>query len=220
MARSTKAEALETRERLLDAAVEVFRAEGVSRPSLTKVAERAGVTRGAVYGHFENKADLFEALCRRVWLPTEQVAQCEARAQDQPLEALRAWCLSVLRDAVVDPQRRAVLEILFLNSEFVVQSGEIRERRLAGRHRGGAWIRRIVARAVEKGDLAADLDVDRAARFLQHTVVGTLAHWLFDQEEFDLGAEAEAFADALLDALRASPALRRGDRGSAAVRPR
>lgn len=220
MARSTKAEALETRERLLDAATEVFCAEGVSRPSLTKVAERAGVTRGAVYGHFANKADLFEALCRRVWLPTEQVAQCEARAHEQPLEALRAWCLSVLRDAVADPQRRSVLEILFLNSEFVVQSGEIRERRLAGRRRGGEWIRRVVARAVEKGDLAEDLDVDRAARFLQHAVVGTLAHWLFDQEEFDLAEEAEACTDALLDAVRGSPALRRRDRGSEDARAR
>ena len=208
MARCTKAEALETRERLLDAAVEVFRAEGVSRPSLSKVAERAGLTRGAVYGHFENKTDLFEALCERVRMPSEELARCEALAQEQPLRALRQWCLSVLRDAVADPERRKIFEILFQNSEFVSQSG-IRERRLITRRHGGERIRRLVARAVETGDLPADLDVDRAARLVHHAVVGTMAHWLFDPEEFDLAGDAEAFADALLDSLRCSAALRR-----------
>src|SRR5690606_18567469 len=71
MARRSKAEALETRETILDAAIEVFHQHGVARPSLTEVARLAGVTRGAVYGHFRNKADLFNALCDRIRLPAE-----------------------------------------------------------------------------------------------------------------------------------------------------
>lgn len=62
MARKTKEEALETRNRILEAAVEVFLEKGVSQAGLEVIAEKAGVTRGAVYWHFKNKADIFEAL--------------------------------------------------------------------------------------------------------------------------------------------------------------
>lgn len=218
MARCTKAEAQETRERLLDAAIEVFRVEGVSRPSLTKVAERAGLTRGAVYGHFENKADLFEALCERVRLPAEELARCEEKAGREPLASLRDWCLAVLRDAVVDPERRAIFQILFQNSEFVMQAG-IRDRRLETRRRGGDRIRRLVARAVELGELPPDLDVDRAARLVHHSAVGMLVHWLFDTEEFDLASDAEAFADALIHMLQGAPSLRRPAGGTGGEAP-
>ena len=52
MARRTKAEADETRTKLLDAAEEVFFEKGVSRTSLGDIAQRAGATRGAVSWHF------------------------------------------------------------------------------------------------------------------------------------------------------------------------
>ena len=63
MARSTKEEALETRSRILDAAEEVFFTRGLAQSSLADVAVAADVTRGAIYWHFKNKSDLFEAMC-------------------------------------------------------------------------------------------------------------------------------------------------------------
>jgi AcrR family transcriptional regulator len=47
------------REALLDAARQVFRDRGYAGASLDAVAEAAGFTKGAVYSHFESKADLF-----------------------------------------------------------------------------------------------------------------------------------------------------------------
>ena len=71
MARRTKLEAKVTRERLLDAAEGLFCERGVTRTSLTEVATAAGMTRGAVYWHFKDKADLFRAMCDRATLPLE-----------------------------------------------------------------------------------------------------------------------------------------------------
>ena len=48
MARRTKEDAEATRNKLLDAALEVFYAKGVAGASLTDVAVAASVTRGAV----------------------------------------------------------------------------------------------------------------------------------------------------------------------------
>jgi len=66
MARKIREQALATRKRILDAAVEVFLEKGFQQSSLQNVAERAGVTRGAVYWHFRQRGDLLGALLKLV----------------------------------------------------------------------------------------------------------------------------------------------------------
>jgi len=55
----------QTRERLLDAAADVFNRLGYHGASLEAVAEAAGYTKGAVYSNFASKAELFVALAER-----------------------------------------------------------------------------------------------------------------------------------------------------------
>ena len=58
-----------TRARLLDAAVELIREKGLYRTTLEEVAKRAGMTRGAIYGNFKNKDELFLAVVETRWRP-------------------------------------------------------------------------------------------------------------------------------------------------------
>ena len=55
----------QTRDRLIDAAVEVFNRLGYFGASLEAVADAAGYTKGAVYSNFATKADLFRAVMER-----------------------------------------------------------------------------------------------------------------------------------------------------------
>jgi AcrR family transcriptional regulator len=55
----------QTRERLLDAAADVFNRLGYHGASLEAVAEAAGYTKGAVYSNFASKAELLAALAER-----------------------------------------------------------------------------------------------------------------------------------------------------------
>ena len=73
MVRRTKQDAEITRNQLLDAAENVFNEKGVARTSLAEIASAAGVTRGAIYWHFKNKADLFHAMLERVKMPIDQM---------------------------------------------------------------------------------------------------------------------------------------------------
>ncbi len=60
-----------TRERLLDAAFEVFAEHGFAASSVEQIAEHAGFTRGAFYSNFSTKEELFMALVdrgREQWL--------------------------------------------------------------------------------------------------------------------------------------------------------
>src|SRR4249920_2270882 len=114
MARRTKEEAAITREQLLDAAEKVFREHGVTRTSLAEVATAAGVTRGAVYWHFKDKAALFAAMCERATLPLDaMLAAASGESTADPLGSLRDLMVGALRHLATDPRAKAVFEIIF-----------------------------------------------------------------------------------------------------------
>ena len=58
-----------TRERLIEAAAHVIEEKGFERTSLEEVAARAGMTRGAIYGNFRDKDELFIAYLETRWSP-------------------------------------------------------------------------------------------------------------------------------------------------------
>jgi AcrR family transcriptional regulator len=72
----------ETRERLLDAAGEVFAAHGYHAASVDQVADRAGFSTGAVYSAFGSKEELFLALLDAQL--REETEQLEAATRDRP----------------------------------------------------------------------------------------------------------------------------------------
>jgi AcrR family transcriptional regulator len=55
-----------TRERILDVALELFNEQGYDKTSLREIAERLGVTKAALYYHFERKEDILLELHLRL----------------------------------------------------------------------------------------------------------------------------------------------------------
>ncbi|WP_193164192.1 TetR family transcriptional regulator [Microbulbifer hainanensis] len=209
MAKRRKEDAQETRERILDAAINVFHEHGIARPSLTEVAELAGVTRGAVYGHFRNKADLVNALAERVQLPGEKL--CEAGAEElrrDPLGVLRTRWLWLFQEVSCNKQTQLILEIIFHRCELVTESGEIYQRLMQGRAEGVEKMRLLVSAAMGKGQLPADLDIDVVVPMMHGALIGMLEDWLLEPRG-DLGQLGERYIDSLIDMVRFSPTLRR-----------
>lgn len=214
MARCTKEEALETRDRILDAAEHVFHTQGVSNTSLAEVAEAANVTRGAIYWHFRNKSDLFNAMCERVRLPLETMVEASAaEAEADPLGQLRNSCIFVLTDAERNPHSRKVFDILFHKCEFVDAEDPIFVRRREWFLKGMTTIERILRNAVTKGQLPADLDTKLACMALLANIDGLLNNWLFAQDSFDLADNAEKLIDACIDTVRFAPSFRKSPAG-------
>ena len=211
MVRRTKEEALETRNRILDAAEHVFYEKGVSRTSLADIAQAAGVTRGAIYWHFENKGDVFTAMFDRVVLPLDElkVASTDPGEPD-PLGRMRDLCILCLRNTATDVRRRRVFEILFLKCEFVEEMGPVMARHQTDMREGLASIEQGLRNAMSKGLLPADLDPERASRVLHSFIGGALRDMAILPDVFDVASNAGRHVDAMLDALRYSPALRLG----------
>ena len=87
--RQPRADAVRNRERLLDAAADVFGAGGPDA-SLEAVAKRAGVGIGTLYRHFPTREALFEAVYRR---EVDQLGELAERLAGEatPVDALRRW---------------------------------------------------------------------------------------------------------------------------------
>src|SRR3982750_1082626 len=112
MVRRTKQEAEETRGRILDAAERVFHEKGVAHASLEDIAAVAEVTRGAIYWHFKDKAELFDAMMQRVVLPAEDLLeQAGEQVKSDPLELLRHAAVSVLMRCARDERTQRIFEI-------------------------------------------------------------------------------------------------------------
>lgn len=203
MARRTKEEAQATRTQLLDTAELVFREKGVSRTSLADIATAAGVTRGAIYWHFENKADLFVAMCDRATLPLEAMF---GRLADpellDPLAKLRESIIEVLRQAEQDQRCRRVFEILNFKCEFVDDLAPTMLRRKECRQGAKDIIERNLKMAVERGQIPAETDIRRAAIGLFSYIDGLIVNWSMEPESYSLAAEAGDMIDIYLEGLR------------------
>ena len=135
MPRRTKQEAQQTRHALLDAAELVFERRGVAGTSLQEVAAAAGLTRGAVYWHFRDKADLFNAMMDRAVLPFEQHWLQPAA---DPLARLRDVLVDILRQVAKGMSFAEIGGILTISQHTVVAHVKKIYRKLAVHSRGEA----------------------------------------------------------------------------------
>jgi TetR/AcrR family acrAB operon transcriptional repressor len=208
--RRTKEEALETRNQILDTAERVFSAKGVSRTSLADIADAAGVTRGAIYWHFKNKADVFQAMIERVALPMEEMVRAAAdEAAEDPLERVRAACVYVLRKTAEDRRVRRVLEIAFFKCEIDEDMRPLVGRQMECRAEGMVMFQKALRNAIRRGQLPKNVEVRRATIALMAFIDGLLYNWLLKPDMFALAREAEAFVDICLAGLgHTSPADR------------
>ncbi len=121
MARKTKENAELTRQRLIEAAREVFLERGVSHTTMEHIAARAGVTRGAIYWHFNNKIDLFQAMREQVFLPLidrmDDTLLVEGSEDSlKCIENFLCGTIHVLNDSI---EMRQIYEIMMIKCEYV-----------------------------------------------------------------------------------------------------
>src|SRR3954470_16001878 len=89
----------DTKERVLSAALEVFAERGYQTATVEEIAERAGMTKGAVYYWFRDKEDLASDLQAQLWTEiatqAQRVLDPDANAIDNVKLAFRGYLLSL-----------------------------------------------------------------------------------------------------------------------------
>ena len=205
MARRTKEDALATREALLDAAELVFEQCGVSRTSLSDIAKAAGVTRGAVYWHFKDKADLFNAMLERVTLPLEAELAGLCEGVCDPMRTLLERLRGSMRQIAQDEQTRRVLTIATMMVEHVEDLGPVRERHVQVDRANVRRMQDAFEQAAARRGLALPGPAAQLARGFYAMVHGLVYGWLLDGG-FDLEATADTAIRAYLRGIGLDPA--------------
>ena len=203
MARKTKEEALETRNAILDAAEVVFQERGVSKTSLAEIAAAAGVTRGAIYWHFANKVDLFDAMIQRVFgLMEAKLAELQAKERENPVDLLRELVFYFIDRVVNDPRYYRILEISWHKCEYVGEMAEIRDSHLECGNRFMDITVDAFRRAQKLGVFPDSIDPHQAAVGLISVVDGLVTNWTLDKTSFPLATYGPRIVDVYLAGLR------------------
>lgn len=202
MVRKTKEDALATRDGILDAAATLFAEHGVSRTTLQHIATAAGVTRGAIYWHFEDKGAMFNAMMERAAMPLESaMALLDQPDSVDPLGDLREYAVCVFRLTVDDPKARRTFEIATLKMEYTGEMTAVRERRA---HNQAEWIRRTESRVrlgIKIGQIKPTVKPRAVALGMWALMDGLIRNWLI-KPEFNLIKMGGEIIDTHLDSLR------------------
>ena len=204
MARKTKAEALKTRQHLIDVAITLFAKNGVSTTTLADIADAAGMTRGAIYWHFDSKVSLFNEIWNtQPYIGEEIRKKLKAKYHDNDLILLREMIIEALRFIATDRCQYELLQILYHTCEFtgdMYSEREIRERFWFNRER----MRKILRNCISKGQIPVNTNIDLTITLIHGYLSGIIKNWLMQPENLNLYEQAPDVVDSLFIMLTKS----------------
>ncbi|WP_295481490.1 TetR family transcriptional regulator [uncultured Succinatimonas sp.] len=174
MPKRTHEEALQTKKQIMDAAVTLFSSKGYEKTSLSDVARAAGVTRGAIYWHFENKGELLIELLQAIAKDknlVEPLLDSAKESEFDPLGCIRKWLYAHGTEAnllfvseIAKIGLSALLEIIG-EEELHYRMHELVRNRVY-------YLKEGIKNAIRRRQLPADVDVELAAEAINLMLVG------------------------------------------------
>jgi AcrR family transcriptional regulator len=186
-----------TRARIQGAALREFAEYGYRGSTMTRIAERVGISEAGLRHHFRSKDELLVEILRD-----------RDRASDRNWEAAGR----PVGTADLEYNRRLLelnVTVPDLARLFAVVVGES----VTVEHPAAEWAREryrtlgatmaySVRGGIESGEYRADIDADQIARQIIAVMDGLQTQWLLDPERIDLVADFEAYVAGLIHSLR------------------
>jgi AcrR family transcriptional regulator len=159
-----------TRERLVDAARQLLEEGGYVAASVQAVADRAGVSAGALYRHFASKAELFVEVFRDA-AKRDLAAVDEAAAAGSCVERLEAAVAAHARRAL--RHRRLAWALVYEPVDPLVDAERLVERRKYCRHMAGLLRQAVAAKEIPEQDV--ELSAACVVGAIAESLVGPLS---------------------------------------------
>jgi TetR/AcrR family transcriptional regulator, fatty acid metabolism regulator protein len=152
-----------TRERIIEAATDVFARRGVHGTRVADIAERAGIAYGLVYHHFRNKEEILSAIFAERWAQyvayLEELGRTPAPFRERMRRLIHFWVEAYRQD---NDLMTVMINEITRSYEFL-ESHDITAVLLAFDP-----IERIIAEGRENGEVRADVD----AKLATYAVLG------------------------------------------------
>ncbi|GHE57408.1 ScbR family autoregulator-binding transcription factor [Streptomyces capitiformicae] len=197
--------AARTRVALLHAAAEVFAESGFAGANVSNIAERAGLTLGALYFHFRNKSDIAREIVLNQ--PDLVLPPHPSQGLQHAVDITLTWAYQLIDDPVLLAGARLVME-----QEHFVEAEENSHQQ---------WTRILgqdLREAQQRRELRAGVDVEALARLVVNACTGAQMHSHLETKRRDLPYRIEEMWRCLLPAIAVPSVIKRLEFGESRAR--
>jgi len=190
-------------EALLSAALTLFITQGYHATTVEVIAQRAGLTKGAVYFYFKSKANVLLALLDRTEeLTVEPTLAAMAAAGDNPRDRLNAF---IRTQSVIGAEKTEyMLLAILMSAEFNGAGDEIEARLQELMARMENALRETVIAGQRQGLFRSTIGADELASVIMATNKGCYVEWYMRGRGLDGQAFARAFRDFVIEGVVAA----------------
>ncbi len=175
MPRRTHEDSLETKRSILESAQRLFSRRGYERTSLSDIAKYAGVTRGAIYWHFENKEELLVGLID--YIETEQlgvnklIQACDPN-EPNPLGILKESIASMVQEDIDKFINSTMMSMIISIMNGISGNTEVREKLIEFVNGRNETLAKAIKNCISKGQLPSNISVKAAVEHITTFCVG------------------------------------------------
>ena len=185
-----------TRDKIFRAAGECFALKGYSGCSMQDIAETAGVSKGALYGHFSSKEELFKAII--IGEHSRGAMRAKKAAEKGPyIEAVITYMKECIQDFGFPVDHRLWIEALAVSSRDEVMRQAFMESEKEAR----GFFKQLIRKGIETGEIDAGIDVDGISILLFALGDGLIAR-IADDPEYDFQKHFGVFEAVVRNTLR------------------
>ena len=199
--RTTEERWQQTHAQIMDTAERLFATKGFDGTSMNDIVKESGVSKGAIYGHFESKEQLFLSL----WERQTMVGIGQLRHMFSPDETV-VEKLTKVADMTMASSCDCPQEVVRMQIEFMVASSRMESigpgmlKRYETVH---AFIKEIFDEGVRKGEFKADTDTESLTSILFAALDGLALHYATLGIKFDSGRLQDTLTSVVLGGILA-----------------
>ena len=190
---------------ILEAALQLFVEKGFAGTRLDDVAERAGLSKAAIYLYFEDKTALLRAVIRQTVSAKIEAVEAMAKVHQGPVGALSPGILQFMAGRIEDTPMASIAKLVIAESRAFPEIGRFYLDEVISR--GVALFEGLIAKGVAQGEFRPVDPVLTVRSLVGPMLLAIVWKTVFEPiggDPLDVRALARHHADLMLRALRAS----------------
>ena len=190
---------------ILAAALELFVEKGFAATRLDDVAERAGLSKAAIYLYFDDKTALFQGVIRQTISANIGTVEALAKAHQGPVSALIPGILDFIASRVEDTPMASIAKLVIAESRAFPEIGRFYLKEVIGR--GIPIFEGLIGRGIANGEFRKVDPLFTVRSLIGPMLLSIVWKTVFEPigaEKLDVRGLARHHADLMLHALRPS----------------
>lgn len=170
----------ETRENIINCAVDFFRTKGFQETSMEEIAEKSDVSKGTLYNYFQDKESILVGFFQLIIADYGQQMK-DSFTENKDIRATLYSLLDFISDIFKNDKELAVVYFKYrMPSRFDVNADSSQRSGIE------KWVLQIIEKAQEEGQLRADIPALVLTRNFQFLTMSFITSTIYTDETFEI----------------------------------